>query len=687
MTGARLCAKTNGMDEKKASREAARLREEINHHNYRYYVLDSPEVTDAEYDRLMRRLAGLEHEFPALVTPDSPTQRVGAAPLAAFGTVRHTLPMLSLDNAFSADEAVKFDERVKKLLGYEPDTDVEYAAEPKMDGLAVELVYEDGVFARGSTRGDGYTGEDVTQNLRTVKSIPLRLIKTRKADIPRVVEVRGEVYLPLESFKRLNREREAAGEPLFANPRNAAAGSLRQLDPKITAKRPLDIFCYGLGHVEPASKLPVKTHMQALEFIKDLGLKVNPLVRVVKGIRAALGYHDGIAEKREGLDYEVDGVVFKVNDLGLQDRLGTLTRSPRWALAYKFAPRQESTVVRDIFVGVGRTGALTPVALLEPVNVGGVTIERATLHNQDEVERKDVRVGDTVVVQRAGDVIPEVFEVEKSKRPKGAKSFRMPGKCPVCGAHVEKVGAIHFCTGGLSCPAQLKETIRHFASRRAMDIEGLGDRHVEQFVDTGLVKDVADLYTLDREKVLSLERWAEKSVDNLLAAIDASRRPKLDRLIYALGIRGVGEHMARVLAKRFGSIDALSSASVEELTDVHEVGPETAGSLRQFFTEKHNLDVLEKLRKAGVEFPHSDKKASGRLAGKVFLFTGGLSSFTRDEAKEAVEAEGAEAASSVGKRVDYVVAGTEPGSKYEKAKAAGLKIIDEQEFKRLLGRG
>ncbi|MFQ5735489.1 MAG: NAD-dependent DNA ligase LigA [Thermodesulfobacteriota bacterium] len=675
------------MDEKKAAAELERLRDEINYHNYRYYVLDSPEITDAEYDRLMRRLEEIEGEFPALVTPDSPTQRVGAKPLAAFGTIRHTQPMLSLNNAFSAVEVEEFDARVKKNLGLGPGDEVEYAAEPKMDGLAVELVYEHGLFVRGSTRGDGYTGEDVTQNLRTIKTIPLRLMARGKAALPRYLEVRGEVFLPLGSFKALNRDKERAGEPPFANPRNAAAGSLRQLDPRITAKRPLDIFCYGIGALDGAS---VSTHMDCLNLIKSLGLRVNPLIRLVRGVAEALAYHEEIVEKREGLGYEVDGIVLKVNSLDLQGRLGTLTRSPRWALAYKFAPRQESTVVREIFVGVGRTGALTPVALLEPVNVGGVTIERATLHNQDEVDRKDVRVGDTVIVQRAGDVIPEVFAVIKEKRPTGTKPFSMPGACPVCGAKVEKVGALHFCTGGLSCPAQLKESIRHFTSKRAMDIEGLGDRHVEQLVDTGLVKDVADIFLLERDDLLGLERWGERSVDNLLVAIKAGRRPRLDRLIYALGIRGVGEHMARLLAKRFGSIDALSCATEEELVDVREVGPQTAASIREFFTEAHNLRVLEKLKAAGVRFPHregGEGGRGGRLKGKVFLFTGGLESFTRDEAKEAVEAEGAEAVGSASRKVDFVVAGTEPGSKYEKAKKLRLKIIDEKEFKRLLGRG
>lgn len=670
--------------------EARRLRGEINYHNYCYYVLDSPVITDAEYDRLMRRLEELEKEHPELVTPDSPTQRVGAAPLEAFGTVSHTIPMLSLENALKEEEAVEFDGRIKRFLKLPVDTVIEYAAEPKMDGLAVELVYEDGVLTRGSTRGDGYTGEDVTQNLKTVRSIPLTLAPERVKKgagqkIPPYLEVRGEVFLPLKSFRKLNKEREAKGEPVFANPRNAAAGSLRQLDSRITARRPLDIFCYGVGSVKGVS---FKTHFETLDFMKKLGLKVNPFVKVVKGIDGVLKYHVSMEEKREGLDYELDGVVVKVNDLGLQERLGVLTRRPRWALAYKFAPKQESTRVKEIFVGVGRTGALTPVALLEPVIVGGVTIERATLHNQDEVERKDVRVGDEVVVERAGDVIPEVAYVMKEKRPakKELKKFKMPEECPVCGSRVERVGAIHFCTAGLSCPAQLKESIRHFASKRAMDIEGLGFMHVDQFVDKGVIKDVAEIYGLKKEDILGLERWAEKSADNLLAAIEASKTPTLERFIYALGVKGVGEHMAGVLAKRFGDLEALMKATEEELLETPDIGPETALSIMDFFKERHNLEVLKKLRKAGVGYKRPVKK-KGSLEGLTFLFTGVLKGLTRDEAKDLVEAGGGSAASSVSKKVDYVVIGEEPGSKYAKARKLGLKIIDEKEFKRMAGKG
>ena len=669
------------MDKNEAIAEVFRLRGEINRHNYLYYVLDSPEVPDAEYDRLMRRLEELEAAFPDLVTPDSPTQRVGALPAAAFGTIKHTIPMISLANALTRDEALEFDARVKRHLGLGPEDKIEYVGEPKMDGLAVELIYEDGVFIKGSTRGDGVVGEDVTQNLKTVRSIPLRLTK----NAPRLLEARGEVFLPLDAFRKINREREERGEPLFANPRNAAAGSLRQLDPRVTAARPLDIFCYGLGVVEGASP---STHLESLDLLKKSGLRVNPFVKLLAGIEAAIEYHDELEARRDSLNYELDGAVLKVNSLQLQKRLGAVTRSPRWAIAYKFVPKQESTRVIRIEVGVGRTGALTPVAILEPVFVGGVTIERATLHNLDEVERKDVRPGDTVIVQRAGDVIPEVLSVIMDKRPQGTEPFRMPPSCPECGSAVDRVGAIHYCTGGLLCPAQLKESIRHFASKRAMDIEGLGDKHIEQFIEAGLLKDVADIYAcLSAESLKNLAKWKDKSIANLLGGIEKSRHPALERLIYALGIKGVGEHMARLLAKRFGSIDKLMEIDEQGLLSVHEIGPETARSIVDFFSEPRNLKVMEKLKAAGVVFPVEERAASiGALSGKVFLFTGALASFTRDEAKDLVESLGGEAASSVSKKVDFVVAGEEAGSKYAKAKKLGLRILNEEEFRKMVGR-
>lgn len=672
-------------EKEQAKAEIERLKKEINHHNYLYYVLDNPSVTDAEYDRLLRKLEELEKKHPDLVTPDSPTQRIGVTPLTEFGTVAHRVPMLSLNNAFDASEAVEFDERIKRLLKLGPGEEIEYVAEPKMDGLAVELVYNEGVLVTGSTRGDGFIGEDVTLNLKTVRSIPLRLIPQKHGvEVPPYIEVRGEVFLPLDSFKKLNREKEERGETLFANPRNAAAGSLRQLDPKITASRPLDIFCYGVGAVDGVD---FDTHYETLQFIKSLGIKVNPHTKLIKGIQGVIEYHDEMETKREEFGYELDGIVIKVNSLDLQKQLGALTRSPRWALAFKFVPKQESTKVRDIFVGVGRTGALTPVAFLEPIKVGGVTIERATLHNLDEVERKDVRIGDTVIVQRAGDVIPEVFSVIKEKRPEGARKFQMPETCPECGSMVEKIGAIHFCMGGLLCPAQLKETIRHFASKRAMDIEGLGAMHVDHFVDEGLIKDVSDIYILKekRDRLITLGGWGEKSVDKLLKAIDKSRHTTLERFIYALGIRGVGEHMARVLAERFGSLDALMNATEEELIQTREIGPETSHSIVDFFKEEHNRTVIQKLLERGIEIKALKRK--GELSGKVFVFTGALKSFSRDEAKTLVEEKGGEAAAGVSKKVDYVVAGEEAGSKLDKARELGLKIIDEEEFKRMVGKG
>ncbi|OGQ48371.1 MAG: DNA ligase (NAD(+)) LigA [Deltaproteobacteria bacterium RIFCSPLOWO2_02_44_9] len=677
---------------KDIKKEIEELRDKVNFHNYRYYVLDSPVISDAEYDRLMRRLEGLEARYPNLITPDSPTQRIGAKPLEAFGTVTHTIPMLSLNNAFSAEEAKEFDDRVKKLLKISQESEVrgqeiEYVAEPKIDGLAIELVYEDGRFTAGSTRGDGYTGEDVTQNLKTIRSIPMRLqkesgVRSQKSEgkiypLPKRLEVRGEAFLPLKAFEKLNRERKKNGEPLFANPRNAAAGSLRQLDPKITASRPLDIFCYGIGAVEG---IKFKTHWETLEALKAFGLKTNPLIKKCTGIEAVLNYHKEMEKNRDNLPYEVDGIVIKVNSLESQERLGVLTRSPRWAFAYKFAPMQETTRIKEIIIGVGRTGALTPVAIMEPVAVGGVIIERATLHNQDEVDRKDVRVGDTVVIQRAGDVIPEVVMVIKEKRPHGVRPFKIPDKCPLCRSRVERVGAIHYCTGGLSCPAQVKETIRHFVSKRALDIEGLGDKHIEQFVDDGLIKDVSDLYRLKKEDILKLERWADKSAENLIDAIEKSKTPALPRLIYALGVRQVGEHMAHVLAEEFGALEAIIEADKERLLSIHDVGPETAESIFDFFQEPHNIKVIEKLKKAGVVFPQM-KRTKGKLSGKTFLFTGALESFSRDEAKEIVERLGGKTAPSISKKVDYVVAGTEPGSKYDEAKKLGLKIISEEEFK------
>ncbi|MEE8185103.1 MAG: NAD-dependent DNA ligase LigA [Thermodesulfobacteriota bacterium] len=661
------------------------LREDINYHNYRYYVLDSPVISDAEFDRLMHRLYELESRFPDLITPDSPTQRIGAKPIDEFGTVTHTIPMLSLNNAFTVEAAKELDERIKRHL--DSTKEIEYVAEPKIDGLAIELIYEGGRFITGATRGDGYTGEDVTQNLKTVKTIPMRILPNKyvvhglkRHAVPAHIEVRSEVFMPLRAFEKLNKDRGKEDIPLFANPRNAAAGSLRQLDPKITATRPLDIFCYGVGIIEG---IHFKTHWDIIEALKGWGFKVNPYIKVCGGIRDVIAYHEEMDRIRDELLYEIDGIVVKVNSLELQDKLGVLTRSPRWAFAYKFVPRQETTKVKSIEIGVGRTGALTPVAIMEPVKVGGVTIERATLHNQDEIDRKDVRIGDTVVVQRAGDVIPEVIMVIKEKRVGSERVFVIPESCPLCRSSVEKIGAIHYCTGGLSCPAQLKETIRHFGSKRAMDVEGLGGKHVEQLVDNGLIGDVADIYYLKKEDILKLERWADKSARNLLASIDKSKHPNLKRLIYALGIRQVGEHTAKVLADEFGSIEALMEADTDCLIQIRDIGPETAKAITDFFKEPHNRKVLGKMKRAGVVFPRA-KRIKGRLDGKIFLFTGTLKSFKREVAKRLVEERGGTAAPGVSKNVDYVVAGEDHGSKYKKAKVLGLKIISEEEFKKIV---
>jgi DNA ligase (NAD+) len=667
------------MDREKARREIDALRGEIERHNWRYYVLDDPEISDARYDGLMRRLVDLEKQFPEFRTPASPTQRVGAAPLDEFGQVKHRSPMLSLDNSMSEDETREFDRKVKRFLKLPEGERIEYVAEPKFDGLGIELVYEEGRFVVGSTRGDGVTGEDVTANLKTIRALPLKL---RGADIPRRLEVRGEVYMDVRNFEALNREREKKEEPLFANPRNAAAGSIRQLDPSITAGRPLNVFLYAPGIVEGWG---FENQWDFLQQLPEWGLRVNRHIRKCLGIEDAIGYCKEMSDIREKLPYEIDGVVIKVNSFALQERLGIISRSPRWAIAHKFPPKQETTRILDIVAQVGRTGALTPVALMEPVRIGGVEVKRATLHNQDEVDRKDVRVGDTVVVQRAGDVIPEVVKVIAGKRPPRTKRYVLPTRCPVCGADVVRLEgeAAARCTG-ISCPAQLREHIQHFSSRRAMDIDGLGEKLVGQLVDTGVVKSIADLYFLTKEDVLRLERMAEKSASNLLEAIGKSRETTLDRLIYALGIRHVGEHVAKVLAGAFGSMERLQNAGEDELLAIREVGPEIAQSIRTFFGQRANVEAIERLFKGGVKYSHLKKREKGALAGKSFVFTGTLENLSREEAKKLVEDLGARASGSVSGKTDYVVAGADPGSKYEKAKKLGVRVLTEGEFIRLI---
>ena len=655
-----------------------KLREEIEYHNYRYYVLDQPEISDAQYDRLMRELEKLEKDYPELRSPNSPTQRVGASPLEEFEIVRHTIPMLSLANAFDETEAREFDKRVKKFLG--TSEEIEYVAEPKFDGLAIELVYEGGQFVVGSTRGDGVNGENVTQNLRTIKTIPLRLIR-KELPAPERLEVRGEAIMQLKKFKDLNRKREEMGEPLFANPRNAAAGSVRQLDPKITAERPLETYFYALGEVR--GWMP-KTQWEVLKTLPKWGLRTNPHIRKCKGIEEVLDYYHEMNEKRETLPYEIDGTVIKVNRLDLQVRLGEIARSPRWALAFKFQPKQETTKIFDIRVQVGRTGALTPVAVMEPVKVGGVEVSRATLHNQDEIDRLDVRIGDTVIIQRAGDVIPEVVEVIPSKRKGTEKKFKMPSKCPVCGAEVVKEEAIHRCIG-LDCPAQLKGRIRHFASKRAMDIEGLGVKLIDQLVDKGLVKDVADIYYIKKEQLIALERMADKSAQNIIDAIEKSKTKPLSKFLYALGIRHVGETTAEDLARRFTRLDDFFDLSEEDLMEVEGIGPEVAGSVHQFFGDKKNRESIDRLRKAGVRVIESKAKEKGKLAGKTFVFTGVLKGFERDEARNLVESLGGMTASTVSKKVNFVVVAEDPGSKFDKAKELGIKTLTEEEFKKMVG--
>ena len=669
------------MNREEAKARIEKLREEINEANYYYYVLDSPRISDAAYDRLMKELEKLEAQFPDLVTPDSPTQRVGAAPLEEFETVTHTTPMLSLNNAFEEVEVREFDQRVKKLLKTEEN--IEYVIEPKLDGLAVELVYLDGMFVIGSTRGDGVNGENVTQNLKTIHAIPLQMVKKELKKVPNRLEVRGEVYLGKKEFKELNRKREESGEPLFANPRNAAAGSCRQLDSKITAQRPLSIFCYGVGAVEGWE---FTTHWDILQMLRKWGLKVNLESRLCRSIEEVMEVYKKIKDRREDLPYEIDGTVIKVNRIDLQEKLGAVSRSPRWALAYKFEAHQETTVIEDIIVQVGRTGTLTPVAVMKPVRVGGVEVSRATLHNMDEIEKKDIRIGDIVVVQRAGDVIPEVVMAIKEERTGKEKKFVMPDQCPVCGSEVmrEEGEAAHRCLG-MSCSAKLKESIKHFASKRAMDIEGLGDKLVDQLVEKGLVKDVADLYSLSKDDLASLERMADKSARNIIDALNESKNASLGKVVYALGIRHVGEHLAKVLVDHLGSMEKLTAATEEELTQIREVGPEVATSIRKFFQQKGNLEVIQRLKKAGVRFEQPVARKKKDMEGKTFVFTGSLATFTREEAERLVEERGGKASSSVSRKTDYVVAGDTAGSKMDKARALGVTVLSEKEFRKLLG--
>lgn len=663
----------------KVCAEAETLRARLNYHNYRYYVLDDPEISDAEYDAMLRRLEALESKYPEIVTPDSPTQRVGAAPSGKFAPVRHRRPMMSLANAMNAVEMIEFDKRLKRLLKNEEE--VEYVAEVKLDGLGIELVYEHGTLAIASTRGDGETGEDVTANIKTIKSVPLRLLDPAQGKLPRLLEVRGEVIFPKRAFAKLNAEREARGEPVFANPRNAAAGSLRQLDPKVTASRPLEVFLYAPGVIEGAR---YDSQWEFLHGIRALGLRTNPESKLCHGVGEVLEYWSALTEKRHSLAYDADGVVAKVNSFALQEQLGEVSRAPRWAIAYKFKAQQTETVIEDIEVQVGRIGSLTPVAKLRPVALAGVTISNASLHNLDEIRRKDIRVGDTVLIERAGDVIPYVVRVTKPASPR-AREFVMPAKCPECGAAVvhEEGEAGYFCVNA-NCPARMRESIRHFASKGCLDIEGLGDKLVAQLVEAGLVHELDDIFHLTKAQLAGLERMADKSAQNVLDAISAARKTTLERVINGLGIRHVGEHTARQLALRFKSLEALSAASEEELRAVRDIGPEVAHSVREYFDEPRNLRAVRRLEKLLEIEPVAEPSGRGALRDKTFVLTGTLESMSRDEAERRIMAMGGRTTGSVSRKTDFVVAGADAGSKLKRARELGIRVLDEREFSNLL---
>jgi len=656
------------------------LRKALHYHNYRYYVLDDPEISDVEYDRLLQELIRLEQSYPQLASADSPSARVGAPPLSSFDTFTHTLPMLSLDNAFSDDDVLEFDRRVKRQLG--SSSEMLYTAEPKLDGVAVELVYENGTLTAASTRGDGITGELITANVRTIGAVPLLMQKAGANGTPSRLEVRGEVFIGIEDFKKLNQERLAQELPPFANPRNAAAGSLRQLDSKITAGRPLDIFFYGVGRV---ADMAFESHWQLLQSLSAWGFKINPLIRPKIAVPEVLQFYRRLIEQRPQLPYDIDGMVMKVDSLSLQQRLGATTRSPRWAIAYKFEALQETTFLENIEVQVGRTGVLTPVAHLKPVKVGGVTVSRATLHNEDEIEKKDIRIGDTVLIQRAGDVIPEVVKVISSKRRGNETKFTMPADCPVCGSPVVRAAgeAATRCINA-SCSAQLKERIKHFASKAAFDIDGLGDKLVDQLVARGLVSTFADLFNLDLETLAGLERMGAKSAENLVNAIAASKKISFARFLYSLGIRHVGEHVAALLADQFDSLEQLGAGSEEMLTAIEGIGPIVAKSIANFFKQPENLDTVRRLLRAGIQIESATPAIRKSLAGRTFVLTGALATLTRRQAKEMIAAAGGKVSGAVSRNTDFVVAGESPGSKLAKARELGVTVIDETQLKELL---
>jgi len=667
-------------DSQAASKDRARLerlREEIDHHLHRYHVLDDPEISDAAYDRLFAELVALESAHPDWVTEDSPTRRVGAEPVTGLAPVPHAIPMLSLDNAHDEEELLAFDQRLQRFLGR--DDPIRYMAEPKYDGIAVELAYRDGVLVQGSTRGDGRVGEDITHNLRTIRSLPLRL----RGGAPELLEVRGEVFLPIEAFRRLNQTRLEAGLEPYANPRNSTAGALRQLDPRAAAERPMDMVCYGLGR--GASELGVRSQTEMLERLAELGLRVSSLVRLCENAAAAVAFHHELEARRDALPFEIDGSVVKVDDFALRDELGELNRSPRWAIAYKFPPRQETTRVRDIRCDVGRTGVLTPVAVLEPVQIGGVTVVHASLHNQDEIERLDVRIGDQVFVERAGDVIPKVVKVVRDQRPEGTHPYQLPEQCPVCESETVRLeGEVARRCPNLECPAQIKERLRHFASRRALDIEGLGEKLIDQLVERGSIRRPSDLFRLDRQTLIDLERMGEKSADNLLEAIRKARSIALGPLLYGLGIRHVGERIASVLAERAHSLEGLTRLTPEELEDTDEIGPTIAASVRAFLEDPHNRQELERLEKElSIAVIESQVQAVEGIANKTFVLTGALSK-PREEFAGRIRAAGGKVSGSVSKKTDYVVAGERAGSKRTKASELGVQILEESELEALL---
>lgn len=663
-----------------AGEAAEKLRDAIRYHNYRYYVQDDPVISDAEYDRLMQQLQSLEEAFPEIQTPDSPTQKVGGESQDELGAVRHPVPMLSLKAVYEADDVRSFDETCRKELGQDT---IEYTAEPKFDGVAIELIYEEGRLVQAATRGDGQTGEEVTANAKTIREVPLRL-HGHKREVPERLVVRGEVYMRKDEFNAFNKQRVDEGEQPFANPRNAAAGSLRQLDPNVTKRRPLHIYFYEIA---PTEDRDFETHADVLDTLPDWGLRVcREHIRQCNGIDEALDHHTKLADRRDGLPYEIDGLVIKVNDLRAHDTLGVRNRDPRWAVAYKFAPRQATTTIRDINVQVGRTGRITPVAELEPVPIGGVEVSRASLHNQNEIDRKDIRIGDTVLVERAGDVIPYVVKAINDERDGSEKPYHIPETCPVCGSEVvlseDKKQA--FCTGGMTCPAQLRERLKHYTSREAMDIEGLGDKRAEQLIDAGLVERISDLYALEKEELLDLERYADTSAQNLIDEIAESLEQDLDRFIYALGIPLVGAATARLLAQRYATLDDLMEASEEDLQTVQDIGPEVAHSIGAYFEDDDNRAVIEEIRAAGLTLHNPYHEGERPLEGLTFVFTGSLEQWTRDEVQRLVERRGGRATSSVSGETDYVIAGPGAGQKLEDARDHDVPVMDEEAFTRFL---